>query len=1271
VADHLAQVTGRPPRPLFPDDGTLAGQLGRLVAFHTVPSRVAAPADLAAPAAPAGPGDPSDPQAAFTPELHSVITLLHEHPSLLSRLGLLIDLTIPNGELPQIGLNATAGARLRVTVTSAGGAASAGTLQPSTTHYCPWTAFIRDGEEVFTPFPSTPGSAETTAGLVNLALPGQYSLTQVDTDGSWLKALAMPTPTPTGTGTTSLPALRTTGPALSRADPDQVMQARLTQAASNEDAAFGPEPTPVTLFAEDLTRGYRIDIRDHADGVWRSLHQRDAAYSVPGLPEVIIREEGVVQPSGVLTPPAPSSPAAPAPLPTLNVHETLARWEGWSLSAPHPGLAVDDYGNAVPLPSVPPADGIPLTSSFAVVPGSLPRLRFGHSYDVRARAVDLGGGGLDLAGGDAALSMLANITVSGQPLPVQPAATAPPFTFQRFEPVPAPALVPRERATEGESAERLVIRSSRTQNAAQLAASLNAAAAATTPGTGVRYQGFCERHVAPPKASQQMAERAGLLDGLAAQAAYYVCLKDKGGLADSAVTNIGTGQSALLPDVPDPFTGGTRPAVELVASGNSAYAVHHEADLLLPYLPDWLSAGAVLCDLPGIPAGQQAGVAGDGSLVIADSDLDLSPDSDLCPVQTVTTIPFGNSWPVHSSLRLQLAEGSGPPAWDPAQRVLTVQLAPAQTATIRLSSALTDGALDVLGQWQWLVQEAVTAPAPPPTQPPGTATAPPPTPARPQTADAIIIDYARHGLTWPLTPFREITLVHAAQQPLLDPTITALAFPRLPAATGTPLFGLISLDAASTAKVDLIASWTDPPVVGQPTVTTTAHVLAAALPADASIGRVQNGSGGAPDMLQLTGPAAHHEFGDTKHRQVTYHAVAATRFAEYFPPGTDPATTVAAGPSLTLSVPSSAAPPAPVVREAVPMWRWDRPADPALPRRRYGAGVRLLLEPPWFASGEGEQLAVVLVDPASYPPADGLRARVTHWGADAIFDAPPLPGAPVAASFPAAGPAVSASLDGTQPVVLLPHDVTWDNDRGVYVCDIPVDPGPAYAPFVRLAVVRYQPSSLPGLALSAVVQAPFVQVLPERQVTLTPPAAGGADTYGLQVAGVSYTATGTGYPEGYELDPSSFDPHGILPQPPLISVDVQERLPGTSDAAGWASSAAATVTVAGAVTGQGLRGSPAGTPLWTGQVTLPADRTPGQFRVLVRECELLDSDRIQPYTFQTQPQVEVRRPGTDPAGDPDAAPTIPKLPPHPKPITVHDSYRPGTGRLVFAEEIII
>lgn len=167
----------------------------------------------------------------------------------------------------------------------------------------------------------------------------------------------------------------------------------------------------MTLFAEDLIRGYRVDIRDHADGVWRSLHERDATYSVPGVPDVTVRDEGATQPSGTL------DSADPQQATTLSVHESLARWEGWSLSAQRPGLAVDDAGPAS-LPSTPQAGGVPLTSSFAVVPGSLPLLRFGHSYDVRARAVDLGGGGLDLAGADAMVTLLGELTM---PLPVLPA----------------------------------------------------------------------------------------------------------------------------------------------------------------------------------------------------------------------------------------------------------------------------------------------------------------------------------------------------------------------------------------------------------------------------------------------------------------------------------------------------------------------------------------------------------------------------------------------------------------------------------------------------------------------------------------------------------------------------------------------------------------------------------------------------------------------------------------------------------------------------------
>jgi hypothetical protein len=1030
---------------------------------------------------------------------------------------------------------------------------------------------------------------------------------------------------PTTQDAGGLPAMRTTGPSLIRALQGEALQARIDQAQQNETAvAENPADTNATLFAEDLTRGHRIDIRDHADGLWRSLHERQASYSVPGLPDITVRDEGVTQPAGALDSQATA----------LYVHESLARWEGWSLSVQRPGLVVGDDGRTS-APSTPQPGGVPLTSSFNVVPGSLPRLRFGHSYDVRARTVDLGGGGLDLAGADQAASVLGELDVV---LPVLPAAGQT-FTFQRFEPVPSPVLVPREKPSEGESAERLVIRSSRTESAEQLAGRLNELAAASNPDTGARYLGSCERHLVPPKASQQTAERAGLLDDLTPAASYLVSCKDKGGLADSAVLDITSGQEVVLGDVPDPFTGGTRSAVELVDSGTAAYAVHHEESLLLPYLPDWLAVAAVLRGLPGLEVDQRADVGPDGSLIISTS----GPGSSAVLLPgSVTTIPFTGTWPLLEPLRLQLVQGAAPPTWDPAQRVLSVALPPGQTATVTLSCGLPRGALDLLGQWQWLLASAAASQQSPP--------------------GASLIELASRGLTWPLTPFREITLVHASLQPVLDPTITSLTVARNPGETGATLSGQIALDASSAAQVELVASWTDP---ASPAASAT-HVVTMRLPPDSDVGQLDAGAGGAPDVLTLSGSKVHQEFRDTKHRWVTYEAVASTRFADYFPPGVDVGPTFVSSAPLTVDVPSSAAPPAPRVREAVPMWRWDRPDDPSLPRRRCDAGVRVLLEPPWNESGEGEQLAVVLLDPKVYPPTEEQRPHVTHWGADPAFAGSPVAGAPVPATFPARRPAVTAVLDRTDDsisAVLVPHVVSFDEQRNLYVCDIEVDPGSAYMPFVRLAVARYQPSSLSGLALSSVVALPFIQIMPERRVTLTPPTPGAPDTYELRVDGTSFIAssaippplTPVGQVGGTELLQTNI----IEPAPPLIDVTVQERLPGTSDEAGWVVTRSAAVDTDAAVIGTGQRDAPPGAPLWTGRVTLPGARTPGQFRILVTEHELLDSDRNMRNLYELSYTWQ------------DGAPGPPIPPGATEDGWMESFYRPGSRRLVFAEELIV
>ena len=164
----------------------------------------------------------------------------------------------------------------------------------------------------------------------------------------------------------------------------------------------------------------------------------------------------------------------------------------------------------------------------------------------------------------------------------------------------------------------------------------------------------------------------------------------------------------------DPVTGAAvyRAAVELLGTDTGAWAVHHEEQLTVPYLPDPLNAGVVLCGLPGQPTGTQAAVDATGALATVPWSLDAASGA---AVGSTVAIGFDGSWPLAQPLRLSLAEGDGPPSWDPAARVLTVSLAKGRSAVVRMSSSLPDDALDLLGIWAWVVADRVARGLPAPT----------------------------------------------------------------------------------------------------------------------------------------------------------------------------------------------------------------------------------------------------------------------------------------------------------------------------------------------------------------------------------------------------------------------------------------------------------------------------------------------------------------------------------------------------------------------------
>ena len=89
-------------------------------------------------------------------------------------------------------------------------------------------------------------------------------------------------------------------------------------------------------------------------------------------------------------------------------------------------------------------------------------------------------------------------------------------------------------------------------------------------------------------------------------------------------------------------------------------------------------------------------------------------------------------------------------------------------------------------------------------------------------------------------------------------------------------------------------------------------------------------------------------------------------------------------------------------------------------------------------------------------------------------------------------------------VVVLGYRPRFNPDRGLWYVDVAVDPRGAFWPFVRLAVARYQPDSVPGAHLSDPVQADFVQLPPERTTTVSRP-----DATHVRVVVSGTTATGT------------------------------------------------------------------------------------------------------------------------------------------------------------------
>ncbi|WP_171162033.1 hypothetical protein [Streptomyces sp. I05A-00742] len=1110
---------------------------------------------------------PPPPQTDF--DFHNACALLADYPELLRRFGLALDLLVT----PPAALADRWEARVVFT-------AAEGRLNEDE-GLRPWTALRYLAGSRFEPYAPDDGPY----GRRMLRLGGDGILvTDLDLDGAAMKfvefsrILDQTVTGPAGPGqptapdSTALPALHGAGLTVFQ-DGRDVTLADQMEADARHTAGVGPAglaTAAAVLDASHLVRGYRVDVglvedADDATGsvtAWRPLCARTGSYAIrrpgqPVLPLVVAPDEGHVKAAAVTHDKTDDN--------QLYVHQALFGWHNWSLAAPPPGrtLGPDDRPQ-VPAPGVSP--DFPLDTSFRPAQGTLPALRFGRTYRLRARLCDLAGNGLgpgaDTAEGTASAAV----------------------TYRRWEPVPPPVLVPRWPFLEGESEPRMVIRSTVHDDGTPVPPGAWAAmrngqvpdhrAESPVDGLDRRYRDSDERHVSPPKTPLQAAEQHGMYDNvfgpdkadLLRRRYYAAASREAGSYLDTVVS---------LPENPDVTTDlkllgeikvakhnvhDTEPLTELPVPRGAGlrpgeYVVHRGAQLLLPYLPDVLARGVSLRGLPGAP-----------------------PNA---------TYDFPGPWPQARPLRLKIVEGEGPPVWSGfLERELTVRLPKATVATVRVSCRLDPADLTLFRNWELLTSSKLW-------------TDPDPTTGLPQEKKDELTAAAAGGENWMLTPWAELTLVHAVEKPLAEPELSPLVFPREEGSTFTPFEGRLHCHARSTGRVDIDAAWTewtDDVAEGAPRRTDrhdrVGHFTLETFQNDRSLFDLR------------------HEFRDTRHRNVIYTPTATTRFREYFHPViTDqPALITRTGPASAgtegrgWAVPSSRRPEPPDVSHLVPTVRWEQTVDHTqhrVTRTRRHAGFRVHLRRPWFSSGDDELLAVVLESGTGPADPDLPDELVTRCGTDPVWADPTtlprltpqnFPGAALTASGRVLAEPVGGSPATVSVAAFAPG---FDHELGLWTCDIDVDLGPAagttaYFPYLRLALARYQPYSVDPLHLSKVVTADFLQLLPDRTVTATMTSAGAIR---LELSGpVALNALGKRVGTGQTAMAASR----------RVLATVERRAVGSGDL-DWA----------GTGTVLELTCVPKGSGfVWSGDLVPPAPQLlpPSEYRLLVEEHEVYATD---------------------------------------------------------------
>jgi len=1010
-------------------------------------------------------------------EFHAVLSVLSSYPQLQRKLGLVIDLEF---EAPDTRIVAAGAAGIRIFPSGLNCTTASTVVSPA-------TACIKT-DNGFYARPGTDSLIDKGYLRINT---DRFTVFQLDTDGAALKlcqqmdslqlkkakhifygvsnnlpnAAGLPFFNNEAPRREGLPSNRSAGIGLALNGMAAQLSGKFnrmnelrTKLVSGSAAPAGISGNNITwvvpeelLTADDTTIGYRMDIMPMETGKWFSLHKRTNQFSflnaggtsipIPGMEP----DEGFIQLS-VAEEKTDSGPQ-------LKVSEAIARWEGWSLSVPRPGSALNDplnsgaemYDKNIPDQKkrelakyqTPASADFKLNVQHSIVKDSLPMLRFGKKYATKIRTVDMAGNSVDLA--------------------VEPenktACIRAGIKYMRYEPAAAPFLVLGNKVRDGESSEVLVIRSNDGLTCEQYE-NANKDSKNTVP-----YPPSAVRHVKPPRTTLEMITTHGLIDDV-----------------------MGSGSASKAAALYEIIKTSKDPAFNPADATYTLKVTESETPLTtVEYLADPMAAGVAFFLSADDPNPKVPNPAAFDQWV----SFYFDEPTTAADLNRVTRDKWMNPKP----FRIKLKEGIPGLAWKKENRTLEISLPKGIMFKMYYASFWRpDDVVQLCGVLDMMGMSNLTGAA----------------------GDAIA-----KGHHWMFSPFREITFVHAVQQPL--PAINTTAVPAAKALETDRNYGdnfaLVNthllVHGPSTGQLDLEATWTDwidDPAYEDPAMKEDLQKI----PAHAKVfhfttlyGVNDYVFGDVEGIKNNPFTGLRHQFNDTKHRRVKYKLIATSRYRENFfqlnedKKGLLPLTRENWF-SKEVIIPSSARPAAPEIAYVIPTFEWDRVTKNTTIFTGRASGLRVYLKRPWYSSGEGEQLAVVLNIPSN-PTLGGsvssAGAPVTTWGTDPaklsgllLEGITPMPD--VFLNVPATDKVnmVPVAENKTARVNIVAYTPKYDNERHLYYVDILLNIHLSYFPFVRLALARYQPNSVKkddtDCCLSPIVLADYIQVPAPRASSL-------------------------------------------------------------------------------------------------------------------------------------------------------------------------------------------